>query len=305
LRGGRHAIIASDVVTTTSGQGVWVDASPSATIKNVTIDDTAREGILVRKARQTLVADSTVTHAHGNHGIIVIASPNVTLDNCTARRNDRDGIRVRRSPHLVLRKNDASDNGDVGMRIMRSIPYASVGDVVAAGNRASANRSRDIVVTRPHCGRKRCVTTTTHPPSGNTSTTVTTSTTTTTTTLIVVVTTTSTSTTKPTPTTQPIVLPRWRLFVRVARVEGGGDADVNVPLRSGDEPLEIAIGGKALAAFRTGDQVSAVEIAALGGDTLARFEDAATDHIAAHPADYPTFDGLVTLKWAMRVPADD
>jgi parallel beta-helix repeat protein len=293
--GGRHTIVASEIVATQVGQGIRVDASPEATIKNVTVDDTAAEGVLVRRSRHTSIVDTTVSHAHATHGIVVVASPHVTLNNCTSRRNDGDGIRVRRSANLVLRRNDAEDNGTVGLRIDRCIPFASIGDVVAAGNKASANRFRDIVVIRPNCRRHRCVTTTTRPPGATTSTTTTTA---------PFVTTFTPTTTNPTPTTQPTVLPRWRLFVRIARAEAG-DLDVNVPFRSSDPPLVITIPSQSLAAFRTGDQVAESEIAALGGDTLTRFENAATAYIAANPSDYPGFDGLVALKWVMRVPATD
>jgi parallel beta-helix repeat protein len=293
-RGGRHAVIASEIVAIPVAQGIRVDKSHEATIKNVSIDETGGEGILVRRSRHVSIVDTTVSHAHAEHGIMVVGSARVTLDNCTSRRNDGDGIAVRRSPHLVLHKNDAEDNGSVGLRIDRCTPFASIGDVVAAGNKASANRFRDIVVTKPNCRRNRCVTPTTRPPGATTSTTTTTA----------PVVTTLTPTTTPTPTTQPTVLPRWRLFVRIARAEAG-ELDVNVPYRSTDPALVITIPSQNVSAFRTGDQVTASEIAALGGDTLARFENAATAYIAANPADYPGFDGLVALKWVMKVPASD
>jgi parallel beta-helix repeat protein len=293
-RGGRHTIMASEIVATQVAQGIRVDGSPETTIKNVIVDDTAGEGILVRRSRHTRMVDTTVSHARARHGIVVIGSARVTLENCTSRRNEGDGIVVRRSANLVLRKNDAEDNGSVGLRIDRCIPFASIGDVVAAGNKASANRFRDIVVTKPNCRRNRCVTTTTRPPGATTSTTTTTAPSLTT----------ITPTTNPTPTTQPTVLPRWRLFVRIARQEAG-DLDVNVPYRSTDPALVITVPGLDLSAFRTGDRVTASEIAALGGDTLARFENAATAHIAANPADYPGFDRLLALEWVMRVPATD
>jgi parallel beta-helix repeat protein len=294
LRGGRHHIVASEIVATQVAQGIRLQHSPEVTIKDVVIDDTAREGILVRHSRHASIADTTVSHAHAAHGIMIVASSRATLTNCTSRRNDGDGIQVKRSPNLVLRRNDAEDNGSVGLRIDRCIPFASVGDVIAAGNQASANRFRDIVVTRPNCRRNRCVTTTTRPPNATTSTTSTTT---------PFVTTSTPTTTNPTPTTQPTVLPRWRLFVRIARQEGAAAIDVDVPSRSSDPPLVISLPGLDLSAFRTGDQVTASEIAALGGDTLARFENAATAYIAGHPSDYPGFDGLLALDWVMRVPA--
>ena len=294
IRGGRHTVLASEIVATQVAQGIRVDHCPEVTIKSVVIDDTAGEGILVRRSRHATLAGTTASHARARHGIVVVGSSHVTLDNCTSRRNDGDGIVVRRSPHLVLRRNDAEDNGSVGMRIDRCIPFASVGDVVAEGNKASANRLRDIVVTRPNCRRHRCETTTTRPPGATTSTSTTT----------LSVPTSMPTTTSPTPTTQPTVLPRWRLFVRIARMETS-DVDVDVPLRSTDPALVISIPGLDPSVFRTGDQVAASEIAALGGDTLARFENAATAHIEANPADYAGFDRVIELVWVKRVAATD
>ena len=223
---------------------------------------------------------------------MVVRSARVTFTNCTSRRNHRDGFRIRSSPNLTFRRNDADDNGGVGLRISRSSPFATVGDVMADGNRASANTLRDVIVIRPNCRRQRCVRTTTTRPPGSTSTTVTTTSR--------PATTLTPTTTSPTQTTQPVQLPHFRLYVRIGQL-GQSPRDVNVPFRSTDRPIVINIPSSHLSAFRMDDQVSALEIESLGGDTLQRFADAAAAYITSHASDYPGFTGVEDLHWAMRV----
>jgi hypothetical protein len=56
-----------------------------------------------------------------------------------------------------------------------------------------------------------------------------------------------------------------------------------------------------LPAFPPGDQVTGSEIAALGGDTLARLAAAADAYLRSHAADYPGFGTIVEVRWVKRV----
>ena len=292
-QGGRHRVVESEIVGTHTAEGILVDGSPEVLIREVAIDGTQQDGILVKRSRGVRIAETTVSNVRARHGILVARSPETSVEHCTSRRNVRDGIRVRRSPLLELRLNDADDNGGVGLRIDRCAPFASIRDVFDEGNRASANAQRDVIVTRPACRRSRCGFTSRPRPGSTSSTTVTT----TTTTFPPTVPTTPIVTS----TTQPIPFQmQWRLYVRIAQTEHA-PRDVNVPYRSTDAPLVLNVPPSQRPAFRAGDQVTAAEVAALGGDTLQRFEDAAAAYIAAHAADYPEFDGLEAVHWVMPV----
>jgi len=118
---------------------------------------------------------------------------------------------------------------------------------------------------------------------------------------------TRTATPKPTPT--PIIGPtphgsltsaQWQTYMHITTTVGG-DARVNVPARSTDEPLAVSIGSNDLSAFPLGVRKSEPGILTLGGDTLDRLVAASTAYIASHPGDYPQFDSVVGLEWAIRV----
>ena len=120
----------------------------------------------------------------------------------------------------------------------------------------------------------------------------------------------STTTTVVTPTTgisnttTTVVTPTepasWRLYVRT-RLAQSGIRDVNVPFRSIEAPLVVAIRADRLSVFRIGDQVTGDEIEALHDDTLDRFTSAAAAWIAGHPDDYPGIAAVTEVRWAMRV----
>jgi len=289
-----------EIVGTRVGQGIRIDRSRDVLVTDVTIEGTRREGVLVRAAPRATMVRVEVTDARGRDGIKVTRSPDAALVGCTATGNRRDGIHVQHSPRLVLRDNVANRNVRTGLWIERSLPFFSVDDLVGDGNHARANVRRNMLVKPPRCGRRRCARpTTTTAPRTSTSTTVTTTTapssvpeTTPTTTRV--------TTTSATTTTRPPATPRWRLYVHIARGESSA-IDVDVPYRSPDAPLVIAIRPDHLSAFQIGDQVTVTEIAALGGDTLERFEDAAASYIVAHPTDYPGFTEVMELRWAKRV----
>src|SRR5262249_24906897 len=152
---------------------------------------------------------TTVSNVQGRHGVLVVRSAGAAVEHTTSRRNAHDGICVRTSPHLQLRRNDAEDNGSVGLRIIRSIPFGSVPDVAISGNDASANATRDIVVRRPDCTRHRCGVT---PPAPGLKSSTTTVPNTTTTTVPASLPPTLPGTTTTTTTTLPRQGPVWRLY---------------------------------------------------------------------------------------------
>jgi parallel beta helix pectate lyase-like protein len=296
--GGHDALLESAIAGTTVGEGVRIERAPETVVRNVTVDATRGDGIVAWRSHDVTIDGTTVSNVQGRHGIFVVRSSGAALVGATSRRNAHDGICVRTSAHLQLRRNDAEDNGSVGLRIVRSIPFGSVHDVAVLGNDASANTRRDIVVRRPNCAGHRCGVVPPSPgPKSSTTTTPSTTTTTAPASLPPTIPSTTTS------TTLPREVPVWRLYVRVAR-EAQSQVDVDVPLRSSDPPLVIAVPTHDLAAFRIGDQVTAAEITAVDTNLLALFADAASAYLAGHPSDYPGVTGLVDVRWAMRVSGD-
>ena len=91
-----------------------------------------------------------------------------------------------------------------------------------------------------------------------------------------------------------------RFYVRIA-LQSGEARNVNVPLRSQDAALAVALPARVLSAFPIGGQTSGTDIAALGGGTLQQLTSAASAYMVSHPADYPDFADILVLRWAMRV----
>lgn len=289
---GRATIVDRCIVLGTRvEQGILVVSAPETLIRGSTIGDTDREGIRVVESPGVVLEDDTVTGGRSADGIAVDRSPGVEIDGCVVSDSSGDGIHVTNSAGLVLSGNSATDNLEIGLSISRSPPFGSVADVIAAGNSASGNREAEIVVSGA---------------SGTTSTTIaggtTTSSTTTgsTTTTAGSATTTSTTTAGSTTTTSslPAAQARWRFYVRIA-LRSGGAVNVNVPLRSGDAALAVAVPTEVLTAFPIGHQTAGSDVPA--GDTLQLLTSAASAYMVGHPADYPDFAGVVALRWAMRV----
>jgi parallel beta-helix repeat protein len=120
---------------------------------------------------------------------------------------------------------------------------------------------------------------------------------------------TPTRTATPTVTPTPIIgatphgtltAAEWRTYVRI-NTTVGSVARVNVPAQSADQPLEIPIGSKDLSTFPLGVRKTESVINGLGDDTLDRLVAASSAYIAAHPGDYPQFDSVAGLEWAIRV----
>jgi hypothetical protein len=99
------------------------------------------------------------------------------------------------------------------------------------------------------------------------------------------------------PTPAPVAL--WRLYIPITRAAGSG-VTVNVPLRSPESPVAIAIDPDLIGSFPVGVHKTSAQITALGGDTLAALRAGAEAYIESHPADYPGFTGVSGLTWAAR-----
>lgn len=91
----------------------------------------------------------------------------------------------------------------------------------------------------------------------------------------------------------------FRFYVRIVSSDGGASS-VDVPRRSSEPPVVVAIGDGAVSAFPVGRRVTGADIAALGDDTLARLVTAAGAYLAAHPGDYPGYASVIELRWAAR-----
>jgi len=299
IRGGGLAqIVDCDVTGTRAGQGIRIERSRDVLVSDVTLDGTRREGLLVRGTTGLTVLRTVVTNARGRAGIKLVRSPDANLAECVATDNRRHGIQVQRSESLGFRDNDAEGNRQTGLRVERSDPFFSLADLATGGNQASANGGRDMLVIPPRCGRRRCrhgsTTTTTSLPAPRVTTTTGPG-------LPGTVTTTTATTTSMTTTSGPLSGVHFRLYIRID-IASGGVRDFDVPLRSIEAPLAIGIRPEHADAFRVDDQVTGVEIGALGSDTLARLVNAATTYAKGHPTDYPPITGSVELEWAKRVP---
>ena len=193
-----------------------------------------------------------------------------------------DGIHVTNSAGLVLSGNSATDNLEIGLSISRSPPFRSVADAIAAGNSASGNREAEIEVSGGSGTTSATIAGGTTTSSTTTSTTAAGSTITTSTTRAASTTTTSTATAGSTLTTSslPAAQARWRFYVRIA-LDSGGAVNVNVPLRSGDAALAVAVPAQVLAAFPIGQQTAGSDVP--GGDTLQLLTSAASEAWSTTP----------------------
>jgi hypothetical protein len=276
------------VVEGTRGrQGILVESSPNTTIEDAVVHAPKREGIALRNSPGATVLRTSVDGSRGSDGILAYRSKGSRIEDVTVTNNARNGLRAQSSLDLALVRTTANDNGSAGLRIERSSPFDDVADVLAAGNTAAGNDGRDIVVQPFRCNQSQC------PPT----TTFTTTTTSTSTTTTLVAPSTTTTTTVPEP---PLANASWRFYVRIAT----GDPfprNVDVPARSTDAPLDVMIRADHLPAFRSGDQMTGAEIAALGGDTLDRLTAAVDAYLRSHPTDYPGFGTIVEVRWAKRL----
>jgi hypothetical protein len=292
-RGANTLVIGNTIMATRVEQGIVANDSPGIIVVGNVVDQPDEEGIRIVGSPGAVVHDNHVSNSRGGTGITVFRSPGASIIGSSAVASYRDGFRVANSAGLVLRGNHARDNRNVGFRIEKSQPFATVGDVTGEGNVAIGNGGEGVVVEKARCNQTSCATTTSVPIVTTTVQVTTSSTRTTSTTP----TTTSTTTTLHAP---PLAAARWRFSVRIATAAGA--TNVLVPRRSGEPPLEVGIREGHLPSFRVGDRVNTDELGALGGDTLSRLTAAADRHLQANPDDYPAFKGLIVLRWAERVP---
>jgi Periplasmic copper-binding protein (NosD) len=294
VNGGGNTVRGSVVEGTSGRQGMLVEWSPNTTIADTVVHAPKREGIAIRNASGAVVLHVTVDGSQGSDGILVYRSKDSRIEDATVTNNARNGLRASSSLDLTLVRATANDNGSAGLRIERCSPFDDVADVLAAGNTAAGNRGRDIVVEPLRCNQSQCPPTTMFTTSTTTSPM---SSTTTTTSITLVPPPSTTTTTIPSP---PLADASWRFYVRITT----GDPfphNVDVPAHSTDPPLDVMIRADQLPAFRPGDQVTGLEIAALGGDTLDRLTAAVDAYLRSHAADYPGFGAIVEIRWAKRL----
>jgi hypothetical protein len=285
VNGSGNTISGSVVEGTRGRQGILVESSPNTTIEDTVVHKPKREGVAIRNSVGAVLLRVTVDGSQGSDGILVYRAKGSRVEDATVVNNAGNGLRAQSSLDLALVHTTANDNGGAGLRIERCSPFEDVADVLAAGNKAAGNHGHDIVVEPFRCNQSKCPTTT----STSSSTTTTTST--------LVPPPSTTTTTVPSP---PLADAFWRFYVDIATGEPFPH-NVNVPARSTDAPLDVPIRADQLPAFRLGDQVTGPEIAALGGDTLARLTAAVDAYLHSHPADYPGFGTIVEVRWAKRV----
>jgi parallel beta-helix repeat protein len=291
VNGSGNTVSDSVVEGTRGRQGILVESSPNTTIRDTVVHAPKRQGIAIRNSAGAVLLRVTVNGSQGGDGILVYRSKGSSVESVTVMNNAGNGLRAQSSLDLTLVHTTANDNGSAGLRIERCSPFADVADVLAAGNTAAGNHGRDIVVEPLLCNQSKCTTTST---SSSTTTTTTTSTT------LMPPSTTTTSTTTTTVPSPPLADAFWRFYIRIA-TGAPFPHNVDVPARSTDPALHVPIRADQLSAFRLGDQVTGPEIAALGGDTLARLTAAVDGYLLSHPADYPGFTTIVEVRWAERV----
>ena len=292
---GRHnVVVANTVLGTRVEQGILVDGSPRVVLADNVVDASDEEGIRVVSSAHCVVYGNAVRDSQGGNGITVSRSAGASIVESVVVGSYRDGLRVMNCVDLVLSRNRAEANGNVGLRVEQSPPFASVDDVLAQGNVGMGNEGGEVVVEAKGCASSACEPGTTLPT---------------------VTTTTSLH--------HHIGVGYPHLVYddhddghldHAACAAGGGSLAVLRPHLGhcrgfaqrpraaplGRRPGDAAIREDHLSAFRIGDRVSGTDLLALGGDTRQRLGAAAETYLRAHPAAYATFAEVLELRWAER-----
>ena len=137
--GGGHTLRDSTIDGTRVEQGIWIEYAPDTVLERLLVTGGAFGGIRIRNADRVRLADVDVAGSAGSDGIKVEYSPEARLERCRSRGGYARGFRVVNAPGLVFAGNVATDNASVGIRIENSTPFATVADVLAAGNTATGN----------------------------------------------------------------------------------------------------------------------------------------------------------------------
>jgi parallel beta helix pectate lyase-like protein len=82
--GGRVQVVDCDVTGARAGQGIRIERSRDVLVRDVTLDGTRREGLLVRGTTGLTVLRTVVTDARGRAGIKLVRSPEANLAECVA-----------------------------------------------------------------------------------------------------------------------------------------------------------------------------------------------------------------------------
>ena len=137
--GGGHTLRDSTIDGTRVEQGIWIEYAPDTVLERLLVTGGAFGGIRIRNADRVRLADVDVAGSAGSDGIKVEYSPEARLERCRSRGGYARGFRVINAPGLVFAGNVATDNASAGIRIEDSAPFATVADVLAAGNTATGN----------------------------------------------------------------------------------------------------------------------------------------------------------------------
>jgi parallel beta-helix repeat protein len=143
--GASHTLRDSTIAVTRTEQGVWIEYSPDTVLERLTITNGSYGGIRIRNSERVRLSDVTVRDSEGSDGIKLEYAPDARVERCAAHDGYSHGFRVLNSPGLVFTDNAAKGNQGTGIRLENSSPFATVADVLAAGNSASGN-VQDVVV---------------------------------------------------------------------------------------------------------------------------------------------------------------
>lgn len=134
-----HVLRDSTIDVTRVEQGIWIEYAPDTVLERVTVTGGQFGGIRIRNSDRVRLTDVDVADSDGSDGIKVEYSPDARVESCSASSGYARGFRIINSPGLVFTGNVATGNATAGIRIENSEPFATAGDVLAAGNTASGN----------------------------------------------------------------------------------------------------------------------------------------------------------------------
>lgn len=137
--GEHHVLRDSTIDVTRVEQGLWIEYAPDTVLERLVVRGGQFGGIRIRNSDRVRLTDVDVDDSDGSDGIKVEYSPDATIERCSARDGYARGFRIINSPGVVFTGNVATGNATAGIRIENSEPFATVNDVLAAGNTATGN----------------------------------------------------------------------------------------------------------------------------------------------------------------------
>lgn len=143
--GAANTIARVTIVGTRVEQGVEMVDAPGSVIVDTRVTGSYREGIRVMNSDDVRLARNTVTSPRSN-GIELSDVPRAVVRGNVVRDAYNHGFRIDDADDLVLEDNRAQGSRSVGIRLEQTPPFATVAEVLAAGNAGSGNGSADVVV---------------------------------------------------------------------------------------------------------------------------------------------------------------